>query len=105
MQNEQLLLTTCPNLIKALQPLHWYQQPYLDLLIDIWLESAPEINRSQKILLEMKEYDPRKDTITRRWVLTQPLAKWVEEVSFKRGFPFSYRQALDIIKGNANYGR
>lgn len=102
--NHDFLLVTCPQLIQAFESLHLYQKGYVDTLMDIWLESPPEINVNQKILVELKNYDPRKDTITRRYILPQPLAQWIHEVSASRGMPFTYQQSYNILRGVPDYG-
>ena len=101
----KMVLATCPQLLDALSILHMYQEPYLSDLIDIWKESVPEINIKQKFLVGLQHYDPRNDHITRRHVLPFSLAKWIEEVSAKRGYPYTYQQALNLVKGEEDYGR
>ena len=100
-----MLLVTCPQLLDALSMLHMYQEPYLSELIDIWNASAPEITIQQKLFVGMKHYDPRKDSITKRHVLPNSLANWITDISNKRGHPFSYEQAMNLVKGEADYGR
>jgi len=103
--NTELILATCPDLLGALVVLHMWEQPYVDLLIDIWNQSPPEISIKQKLLVGLKKYDPRRDNITRRYVLPNSLAKWVQDVSEKRGYPFSYIQSLNLVKGTKDYGQ
>ena len=103
--NTELILATCPQLLNALEILHMWQEPYVDILIDIWNESPPEININQKIFVGMTHYDPRKDKITKRYILPNSLATWIQDVSEKRGHPFSYAQSYNLVKGTTDYGQ
>lgn len=79
----------------------------VDYLIDLWLVSVPDIDPAQRIILEKlpyEGYDPRTDTITKRWVHGNPLFDWIKGISNRRGFPFQDKQVADMLNGKANYG-
>ena len=102
-----MILVSCPNLLNIMSALHMWIDADVDLLVDIWNASAPEMtmNHNQKLLVGLKHYDPRKDNITKRYVLPNSLATWIKDASERRGFPFSYEQAINLVKGRKDYGR
>ncbi len=104
-QQTEMILVTCPQLINVMAGLHVWIDAEVDLLVDIWNASAPEFNTKQKVFVGLKHYDPRKDTITKRYVLPNSLASWIKDASEKRGHPYSYEQAMNLVKGRKDYGR
>ena len=110
MQNQpkvEMILVSCPDLLNIMSGLHLWIQSDIDLLVDIWNASAPDMNMSQngRLLVGLKHYDPRKDNITKRYVLPNSLANWIKDASEKRGYPFTYEQAMNLVKGRKDYGR
>lgn len=85
-------------------PLHMGHKPHVDALHDCWLMGAPS---PDSIVRNPKGYDPRvKQTGNdeRRLLMYIPVAKWIVDVSTARSFPYTMRQALNILEGKADYG-
>lgn len=109
-QNQQqieMILVSCPDLLNIMSGLHLWLQSDTDILVDIWNASAPEmkLDQNQKLLVGLKHYDPRKDIITKRYILPNSLANWIKDASERRGYPFTYEQAMNLVKGRKDYGR
>lgn len=100
---DSALIVTWIELSAAFAPLHLNEKAYVDRLHDIWRNSviAPTWNVEPG-----RVYDERKPKHGENFkVIVSPmaLATWICEVSEKRGFPYSQRQALKIIMGEADY--
>lgn len=100
---DHALIVTWIELRAAFAALHLNEQSEVDRLHDIWRNSviAPEWNVEPG-----KVYDERKPRGNENFkVIVNPmaLAAWICEVSTKRGFPYSQRQALRIIMGAADF--
>ncbi len=104
----QTILTSCPDLINIFEPLHQNEKSEIEYLIDLWLACAPEIDYAKHKVVADKipydGYDPRTDKISRRWVFTSTLFKWIKHISKRRGFPFEDNQIISMLNGKANYG-
>jgi len=87
--------------------LHQNEKVEIEYLIDVWLACAPEINPTQKTILDKlpyEGYDPRTDIITKRWIFGKTLFKWIKYISKRRGFPFEDFQVEAMLNGEVNYG-
>ena len=85
-------------------PLHMGQKVHVDALHDCWLMGAPS---PDSIVRNPKGYDPRKvqkGNDERRLLMYIPVAKWIVDVSTARSFPYTLKQALNILEGHADYG-
>lgn len=85
-------------------PLHMGVKAHVDTLHDIWLMGAPSPN---SIVLSPKGYDPRvmrPGDFECRLLMYIPLSQWIVDVSAARGFPYTVRQALNMLEGKADYG-
>lgn len=91
-------------LASAMATLHMWEPRYLDTLHDVWKQGAPT---PDSIIRNARGYDervPQAGNVERRIVLPTKLATWIVEMSAIRGYPYTYRQALNIAMGKADYG-
>lgn len=99
------LIATWLELVKAFEPLHLNIEADVSRLHDIYVNSMPA--PSYRVAMPGKSFDERRpragDNLK---VVMNPieLARWIVEVSTKHGFPYSQRQALNIVFGEADYG-
>lgn len=103
MQNPKPLVCTFYHLVKATEALHQGDKGMIADLHDIWLKGAPTPDSR---LLLMKHYDPRKvqtGNIEKRIVLPTLMAQWIHRVSAQRGFPYTWRQSMNIALGQPDY--
>ncbi len=101
--NPKPLVCTFYQLTKATEALHQGDKGMIADLHDIWLKGAP--TPDSRILL-MKHYDPRKvqtGNLEKRIVLPTLLANWIMQTSAKRGFPYTYKQSLNMALGQEDY--
>lgn len=98
------LIATFVELRDALASLHMNQKTWVDGLYDIWRKGAPT---PDSIIRNPRGYDERKrqlGNIEKRIVLPTPLANWIMQVSAARGTPFSFKQAMRMVNGEADFG-
>lgn len=91
-------------LAAAMAPLHMWDTRYLSTLHDVWKCGAPT---PDSIIRNARGYDERKvqpGNVERRIILPSRLAVWIVEMSAIRGYPYTYRQALNMALGQADYG-
>lgn len=84
--------------------LHLNHTGDLAMLHDVWMQGAPS-PRSR--ILVTKGYDPRKSqpgNVEERLILPMPFAKWIQDVSARRGFPYTLEQSIKLTFGEADYG-
>jgi hypothetical protein len=101
----QALFCTWLQLYKALEPLHQGNQADINRLHDVWLDGVP--SPQYKVAVPGKVFDerhPRQGDYLVHIVSPLNLAKWIQEVSARRGFPYSERQSLSIALGQEDYG-
>ncbi len=93
------LLVTWLELHLAMMPLHQNVKADVDRLHDIWLLGAPTPNSR---ILNMAIYDPRllqAGNYECRIVFPTQLAKWIVDVSARRGYPYTWEQAINLTQG------
>lgn len=96
------IIATFYDLAHALAPLHIWHEPDLKRLHDLWVSSAPVPNSR---VLNPKGYDERKvqdGNYVARIIPPPVLAQWVMDVSQRRGMPYTTRQALNLVSGQAD---
>lgn len=101
-QRVKPLIATWLELYQAMYALHLGEKADVDRLHDLWLLGAP--TPDSRIL--RSSYDPRlvqPGNVEKRIVFPMALAKWIVEVSTRRGFPYSMPQALAATQGEAIY--
>lgn len=94
---------TWRELAAVMQPLHLGQPADVDRLHDIWLQGAPS---PDSIVRAPAGYDPRKaqaGNVEKRLMLYMPLAQWVVDMSARRGFGYTLRQAVNLLHGQPDY--
>lgn len=104
MPGVQPLIVTFYDLLALLGPLHQGNQADVARLHDIWLEGAPTPDTR---ILNPRNYDERKrqpGNREKRIVFPPLLARWVMDVSKRRGFPYTERQVYNMLAGRADYG-
>ena len=98
------LMVTFYDLATAMRTLHMWDTRYIDTLHDVWKCGAPT---PDSIIRNARGYDervPQRGNVERRIVLPTKLATWIVEMSALRGYPYTFRQALNIATGQADYG-
>lgn len=94
---------TWRELHQVMQPLHLNIKAEVDSLHDVWRFGAPI---PQSIIRNPKGYDerlPQVGNFESRIVFPTLLAKWIMDVSTRRGFPYSWEQAIALTQGHAVY--
>jgi hypothetical protein len=99
------IVVTFYDLKRALAPLHQYVKADVDRLHDLWKLGAP--SPDSRILIPAK-YDERLNqkamgNYEKRIVFPTALATWIQDVSARRGFPYTFQQALAIVLGEERY--
>jgi hypothetical protein len=97
------LTLTWLELVQVMAPLHMFIKADLDSLHDIWKFGAPI---PQSRILNPKDYDERlvqKGNYEERIIFPRMLAKWIVDVSKRRGFHYDEVQALALTQGKAIY--
>lgn len=98
------LMVAFYELAHAMRTLHMWDTRYLSTLHDVWKCGAPT---PDSIIRNPRGYDervPQPGNVEKRIVLPSRLATWIVEMSAIRGYPYTYRQALNIALGRADYG-
>jgi hypothetical protein len=96
------LIVTWLDLYQATYALHLADKADVDRLHDLWKMGAP--TPDSRIL--RSSYDPRlvqPGNVEKRIVFPSALAKWIVDVSRRRGFPYSETQAIAMTQGEAIY--
>jgi hypothetical protein len=99
------LIATWLELQSAFAPMHMHDPADVDRLHDVYVNSVPA--PSYTVALPGRAFDERKPRAGDNFkhvINPLALAKWIREVSQKRGFPYSERQALNIALGIEDYG-
>ena len=99
------LVCTWLELRAAFATLHDNVEADVNRLHDVYVNSVPDA--SYTVALPGKSFDerrPRHGDNLKHVINPLALAKWIEEVSKARGFPFNARQALNLIYGIPDYG-
>lgn len=97
--NPKPLIITFHELVAAMTTLHQGDKALIASLHDIWLMGAPTPN---SIIRNPKHYDPRLKQAgnhEQRIVLPQKLAQWIHAASEKQGFPYTWRQSVNLALG------
>ena len=100
------LFCTWVQLYAALEPLHQGDKADVDRLHDIWLTAGVPAP-SYTVALPGKRFDerhPRPGDHLTHILPPTALVKWIQDVSARRGFPYSERQSLSIAMGREDYG-
>lgn len=101
------LICTWLELEKALEPLHLNDKADVDELHDIWLSQGVPAP-SYRVALPGERFDernPRPGDNLKHVVNPLAVAKWIQDVSAKRGFPYNERQAINMTQGVMDDGR
>ena len=101
----QPLIATWLELQAAFAPLHMHEDAEVNRLHDIYVNSVPA--PSYTVAVPGANFDERKPRVGDNFkhvINPLALAKWIREVSTRRGFPYSERQALNIALGIEDYG-
>lgn len=99
------LIATWLELERAFADLHMGDRAEIERLHDVYVNSVPA--PSYTVALPGRAFDERKPRAGDNFkhvINPLALAKWIREVSHKRGFPYSERQALNIALGIEDYG-
>jgi hypothetical protein len=99
------LIVTWLELEAAFATLHMSEPAEVNRLHDVYVNSVPA--PSYTVALPGQSFDernPRPGDNFKHVINPLALAKWIREVSSKRGFPYSERQALNIAFGIEDYG-
>lgn len=88
----------------AMHPLHLGNPALVDRLHDVWKLGAPSPDSFNFEPAHFDERKPSEQGRVRRLILPTALAAWIVEVSAARGFPYTPRQALNLVEGRADYG-
>lgn len=110
MQNKAIdlvtpLICTWLELVKVFEPLHMHEQSEVDRLHDIYVNSVPDLSYTVAVPgARFDERKPRPGDNLKHIINPLALAKWIQQISAKRGFPYSERQALNIVFGVEDYG-
>lgn len=100
----QVLECTWPQLKQAMYPLHLNNADDVNRLHDVWLYGgvpSPEY----RVALPGERFDertPRPGDNLVHLVMPTALAQWIEEMSARRGFPYSSQQAMNITQGKVS---
>lgn len=98
------LIVTFRELATALRSLHQNNVHDLAGLHDVWKRCAPT---PDSIVRDPRHYDERvkqPGNLEKRIVVPSILAQWIMDISKKRGYPYSYRQAMNLIEGRVDFG-
>jgi len=99
------LFCTWLELCKAMEPLHQGNPADVNRLHDVWLDGVPA--PEYKVAIQGARFDertPRPGDHFKHIISPLPLAKWIQEVSARRGFPYSERQSVAIAMGEIDTG-
>lgn len=99
------LICTWLELERAFAALHMGDPADVNRLHDVYVNSVPDA--SYRVALPGKAFDerhPRAGDHLKHVINPLALAKWIEEVSAKHGFPYTARQAMNIAQGIEDYG-
>jgi hypothetical protein len=99
------LVCTWLELRAAFAALHLNIEADVTRLHDVYVNSVPDA--SYRVALPGEMFDerrPRPGDNLKHVINPLALAKWIEEVSAKHGFPYTARQALNIAQGIEDYG-
>lgn len=99
------LVCTWLELQAAFASLHENNEADVNRLHDVYVNSVPDL--SYTVALPGKSFDerrPRAGDNLKHVINPLALAKWIEDVSNRRGFPYNARQALNMIFGIPDYG-
>ncbi len=99
------LICTWLELTAAFSPLHMDDPADVNRLHDVYVNSVPA--PSYRVELPGQSFDernPRPGDHLKHVINPLALAKWIEEVSIKHGFPYTARQALNMINGVEDFG-
>lgn len=99
------LICTWLELRWAFEQLHMNDEADVGRLHDIYVNSVPAPD--YRVALPGQSFDernPRAGDNLKHVINPLALMKWIEEVSTKHGFPYSSRQAFNIIDGVEDYG-
>lgn len=99
------LVCTWLELQAAFSSLHENNEADVNRLHDIYVNSVPDL--SYRVALPGKSFDerrPRQGDNFKHVINPLALAKWIEDVSKRRGFPYSVRQSLNMVFGMEDYG-
>lgn len=101
----QPIQATWVELARALAPLHRWVKADVDELHDIWLKGVPSPEYTVAVPgAVFDERRPRAGDKLIHIVPPLPVARWIEKLSAKRGFPFTMRQAFAITQGEVDLG-
>jgi hypothetical protein len=98
-QTLQPLTLTWLELVQLTAPLHLFIKAEMDALHDVWKMGAPI---PQSRILSPVGYDERKvqrGNYEARIIFPNSLAKWIVDVSARRGIPCDWMQAIAITQG------
>ncbi len=93
------LTVTWRELCLAMAALHLFEKADVDALHDVWKFGAP---LPESRVLNPVGYDERKaqrGNYEARVVFPMMLAKWIMDVSNRRGFPYNEAQAIALTQG------
>lgn len=99
------LIVTWLELAAIFAPLHMNEPAEVSRLHDIWAQSMPA--PTWTVAIPGKAFDERAPKVGDNFkTVVNPLAliAWIREVSAKRGFPYSERQAANLLYGVEDYG-
>lgn len=100
----QAVICTWLQLERAMYALHLGNKDDIERLHDVWLSGVPAPDYTVAVVgAAFDERKPRPGDNFKHVVSPLALAKWIEDVSAKRGFPYSSQQALDVTQGQATY--
>lgn len=92
------------QLQQAMYPLHLNNPGDVTRLHDVWLYGGVP-SPSYRVALPGEQFDernPRPGDHLVHLVMPTALATWIEEMSAKRGFPYSAQQAMNITQGKVS---
>ena len=98
------LFLTFRELWAVTYALHLGEKRWVDTLHDVYVSGAPS---PQSIIRDPRGYDERKaqpGNDVERLILPTKFAAWVMDVSRARGYPYSMKQAMGLLHGEADYG-
>ncbi len=101
----QALICTWPELAAAMAELHLWNKGDVDDLHDVWMTGVP--SPDYKVAIVGANFDERKPRVGDHMThVVSPfiLAKWIEKISAKRGFPYSSWQAFALTQGEVDLG-
>jgi hypothetical protein len=96
----QPVICTWVELARAMADLHRWEKAPLDELHDIWLKGVP--TPDYRVAVPGAVFDerrPRPGDVLKHIVPPLPIARWIEQISARRGFPYSAKQAIAITQG------